>query len=756
MEDVANAVIKFGPTILTAEPVAQQAKYYNPEENIPVNGQGILHVTEEYEEKAKLTRATLTSKGLIGTIIPTLQIDDKTVARKATGDPLLQEETDRFKESLKGLTMSQMQLLQNSVVEIVDKYFNRDSFIKKSHPHRKGINCGAAALFYMEISIQNLATSSSDTVQNTLSEIEKGIPTQEKFHEMLDEWYLGQQRAIMANQKTGIKEADMKALFHAICVGASSMQDTNTALAFKFIQLGEEVRAAMASGIITNHEEMCTIFDRAYMETRGRTTATTAPPTGRPQVVYLAQEYERPQAPPHYHAQSSRGGGARGAGNGGGARGGGYHPGGRGGGRNPRHQPQDVRFQPYRKGRESGKVNFASHEGHGEEPIPSNVQRQLQMQSEAIASIREMMLGMVKEKAGKARQGAAYHAREDEEEEDEVIDHSFHGKRGFTRVSPKAYLTALEASISVGNRVQTEEGEPPGVRKEEHTTRKRSHEEFTAHLDRVRELAKALQGDLGEEREKQENIPQDKRSTETATPEGVKDGNTTPEGAKERTTTAGQSGVEEIPNDIPEAVESSSDEEGRMQKGLPLRRSTRTPTSKVNYATTKSKERTRSEPGPGSGKRPASTGKTKQPKDANKVDKPKGKTKGEDEVTHTAYMAANLYDEGNAIRAMENGDGHKQVGVEKDSAIPPPLRFRRVPMGLNMAPQEYLRRVSSVVRRQLGTRKPPGWYAAPKNRLPPRVDDMVNGEPGSAELDQSDTDGDDYPSASDGGSEDMA
>ena len=191
MEDVANAVIKFGPTILTAEPVAQQAKYYNPEENIQVNGQGILHVTEEYEEKAKLTRATLTSKGLIGTIIPTLQIDDKTVARKATGDPLLQEETDRFKESLKGLTMSQMQLLQNSVVEIVDKYFNSDSFIKKSHPHRKGINCGAAALFYMEISIQNLATSSSDTVQNTLSEIEKGIPTQEKFHEMLDEWYLG-------------------------------------------------------------------------------------------------------------------------------------------------------------------------------------------------------------------------------------------------------------------------------------------------------------------------------------------------------------------------------------------------------------------------------------------------------------------------------------------------------------------------------------------------------------------------------------
>ena len=56
----------------------------------------------------------------------------------------------------------------------------------------------------------------------------------------------------MANQKTGIKAADIKLLFHTICVGASRMQDTNTALAFKFIQLGEEVLAAMASQIITN------------------------------------------------------------------------------------------------------------------------------------------------------------------------------------------------------------------------------------------------------------------------------------------------------------------------------------------------------------------------------------------------------------------------------------------------------------------------------------------------------------------------
>ena len=44
-----------------------------------------------------------------------------------------------------------MQLLQNSVDEIIDKYLISDSFIKKSHQQWKGINCGAAALFYMKL-----------------------------------------------------------------------------------------------------------------------------------------------------------------------------------------------------------------------------------------------------------------------------------------------------------------------------------------------------------------------------------------------------------------------------------------------------------------------------------------------------------------------------------------------------------------------------------------------------------------------------
>ena len=73
-------------------------------------------------------------------------------------------------------------------------------------------------------------------VQSTLSELEKGY--RPRKNSILDEWFLGQQRAIMANQKAAIKEADIKALFHALCTGASSMQDTNAALAFQIHSAG--------------------------------------------------------------------------------------------------------------------------------------------------------------------------------------------------------------------------------------------------------------------------------------------------------------------------------------------------------------------------------------------------------------------------------------------------------------------------------------------------------------------------------------
>ena len=133
------------------------------------------------------------------------------------------------------------------------------------------------------------------------------------------------------------------------------------------------------------------------------------------------------------------------------------------------------------------------------------------------------------------------------------------------------------------------------MRKGDQTARKRSHEEFTADLDRMRELAKALQGDLGEEREKQKKIPPGKGSFETTTQEGIKGRTTTPEGAKERNVTYAPSDAVKAPDDMLEPVESSSEEEKRVQKGLPLRQSTQAPASKINYASKKGKEHTRSE-----------------------------------------------------------------------------------------------------------------------------------------------------------------
>ena len=129
-----------------------------------------------------------------------------------------------------------------------------------------------------------------------------------------------------------------------------------------------------------------------------------------------------------------------------------------------------------------------------------------------------------------------------------------------------------------------------------------------------------------------------------------------------------------------------------MQKGLPVRRSPRTPTSKINYASTKGKERTRSELGPGSGKWSASMGKIKQLERGNKLDRPKEKTKGKDEVMHTACMEVNLHYVGNNMcsTGMVNSARHNKVGVENDSEILPTLRISPVPMGLSMSLQEYL------------------------------------------------------------------
>ena len=93
-------------------------------------------------------------------------------------------------------------------------------------------------------------------------------------------------------------------------------------------------------------------------------------------------------------------------------------------------------------------------------------------------------------------------------------------------MSQNAHLAALKANLSVGSRELRVEEEAtsgaPKMEQSQQTTLQRSYDEFAAYVPLVRELAKALQGDLGEKREMQENIPPGQGSVEVITPEGTK------------------------------------------------------------------------------------------------------------------------------------------------------------------------------------------------------------------------------------------
>ena len=150
-----------------------------------------------------------------------------------------------------------------------------------------------------------------------------------------------------------------------------------------------------------------------------------------------------------------------------------------------------------------------------------------------------------------------------------------------------------------------------------------------------------------------------------------------------------------------------------MQRGLPFRRSTPTlaAASKVNYATTKGKERTRSESDPGSGKRTASSGKSKLRTSVRTSDGKKGNHK-EDEVTHTAYMVVDLRDNirataddvGHDMRAMGTGAGYNKGGVVPTLSISPIILVTgNVPVSAGVSPPGTVRRPESHVSLRGGT-----------------------------------------------------
>ena len=73
--------------------------------------------------------------------------NDATAARKANGKPVSREDIAALMESVKAPNPIQMLLLLNTVVEnleIVEKYFDQSSFIKKKY-----LSCQGPTIIYL-------------------------------------------------------------------------------------------------------------------------------------------------------------------------------------------------------------------------------------------------------------------------------------------------------------------------------------------------------------------------------------------------------------------------------------------------------------------------------------------------------------------------------------------------------------------------------------------------------------------------------
>ena len=78
--------------------------------------------------------------------ILSLLANDATAARKAKSKPASREETVTLKDRLWALKAIQMLRLQNTVMEIMKQYSDRNSSIKKNLASRQGLNGGAATI----------------------------------------------------------------------------------------------------------------------------------------------------------------------------------------------------------------------------------------------------------------------------------------------------------------------------------------------------------------------------------------------------------------------------------------------------------------------------------------------------------------------------------------------------------------------------------------------------------------------------------
>ena len=95
-----------------------------------------------------------------------------TAARKANGKAVSREDIAALMESVKAPNPIQMLLLLNTVVEnleIVEKYFDQSSFIKKKY-----LSCQGPTITYLNQGIQNLVTITPDKVRENLAKVREG------------------------------------------------------------------------------------------------------------------------------------------------------------------------------------------------------------------------------------------------------------------------------------------------------------------------------------------------------------------------------------------------------------------------------------------------------------------------------------------------------------------------------------------------------------------------------------------------------
>ena len=103
---------------------------------------------------------------------------------------------------------------------IVDKFFERESFMKSNHPGLTRPNFGMIIYSQLLIAVQSHATFAPDTLGPAILQLERGTPDLKTFQSRADDWYLGILRIQLANQMPDeFTSQEVRKLFQATRLG---------------------------------------------------------------------------------------------------------------------------------------------------------------------------------------------------------------------------------------------------------------------------------------------------------------------------------------------------------------------------------------------------------------------------------------------------------------------------------------------------------------------------------------------------------